>query len=228
MLFRILVTASAVVSGGSAVYLYLFHQRLASRIEHHTHRGTLSSQSPRLLLVNSVPEHDFTKEHFALHDHSSKQVSRDALPKNISPDQLFTRLVRRNMTAFSRLPQAWMIRLVSTTPEELQSFKASHLGSLNFDKGDLVCGAYRVVDRSENKVEFEIKMKNVDFFHGRLALGYREIGDHIVFSSETFMWRRTEERRPMPLEKPLLQWMHETASWWLLESGVKYLMELES
>ena len=66
-----------------------------------------------------------------------------------------------------------MIRLVSRGPEEQRSFKASHLSSLNFNEGDLVCGVYRVIARTKNKVEFEMKMKNMEFINGRLALSFR-------------------------------------------------------
>jgi hypothetical protein len=226
-MMRFILTASAVITGGSAVYFYTFHQRLSSRIQHKSHRGKLSAPSPKPIEIESVPETIFTDQYFALYDHSSKSVSRDALPKNVPTEQLFTKLVRRNMTAFTRFPQALMIRLISRAPEEQQSFKASHLSSLDFNEGDLVCGVYRVIARAENKVEFEIKMKNMEFINGRLALSFLETEGKVIFSSETLMWRRSDESQPMPLEKPLLRWMHETAAWWLLDSGVKYLMELE-
>ncbi|KAF7717531.1 Uncharacterized protein PECH_005459 [Penicillium ucsense] len=225
---RFIITASAVVTGGSAIYLYMLHRKLASRIEHRSHRGKLSSKSMRPTVIDSVAEDIFTDQNVALHDHSSKQVSRVALPKGISPGQLLTKLARRNMIAFSHLPQTWVMRLLSMAPEEQQSFKSAHIDSLNFDKGDLVCGMYRVIECSGNKVEFDIQMRNIDYVHGRLALGYKETTSGIVFSSETFMWRRSDEIRLMPLEKPLLHWMHETAAWWLLDSGTRYLMELDS
>lgn len=227
-MMRFIVTASAVITGGSVVYLYLFHQRLSSRIQHKSHSGKLSAPSPKPVEIESVPETIFTDQYFALYDHSSKSVSRDALPKNVPTDELFTKLVRRNMNAFTRFPQALMIRLISRAPDEQRSFKSSHISSLDFNQGDLVAGVYRVVARTKNKVEFEITMKNMEFINGRLALSFREAESEVVFSSETLMWRRSDETQAMPLEKPLLRWMHETAAWWLLDSGVKYLMEIES
>lgn len=121
-----------------------------------------------------------------------------------------------------------MIRLLCETEEEKQSFKSSKISSLDFKKGDLVCGVYRVVARKKNKVEFEIKMKNLECVDGRLAISFSELEEEeVVFCSETIMWRRADEKRSMPLEKPVLRWMHETAAWWLIDSGVKYLMDLE-
>lgn len=227
-MMRFIVTASAVITGGSAVYFYIFHQRLSSRIQHKSHSGKLSAPSPKPIEIESVPETIFTDQYYAIYDHSSKFVSRDSLPKNVPTEQLFSKLVRRNMTAFTRFPQALVIRLISRTPEEQRSFKSSHISSLDFNKGDLVCGVYRVVARTKNKVEFEITMKNMEFVNGRLAISFRETESEVVFSSETLMWRRSDETQAMPMEKPLLRWMHETASWWLLDSGVKYLMEIES
>ncbi|KAF3385058.1 hypothetical protein F1880_002395 [Penicillium rolfsii] len=228
IMMRFIITASAVITGGSVVYLCLFHQRLSSRIQHKSHCGKLSAQSPKPIEIQSIPETIFTDQYFAHYDHTLKSVSRAALPHNITTQQLFTKLVRRNMNAFSRFPQALMIRLISRAPEEQRSFQASHISSLDFNKGDLVCGVYRVIARTENKVEFELNMKHMEFTNGRLALSFRETESEVVFSSETLMWRRSDEAQAMPLEKPLPRWMHETATWWLLDSGVKYLMELES
>lgn len=120
-----------------------------------------------------------------------------------------------------------MIRLLCGSEEEKLSFKSSKISSLDFEKGELVCGVYRVVAREKNKVEFEIQMKNLDFVDGRLAMSFSEMEEEVVFCSETMMWRHADEKRSMPLEKPLLRWMHETAAWWLIDSGVKYLMDLE-
>ena len=135
-------------------------------------------------------------------------------------------LVRRNMRIFTHFPQALAIRLLSRTDEEKRSFKASYINALEFSEGDLVGGVYRVVARTGSKVEFEIKMKNMEYVSGRLALSFRELGDEVVFFTETVMWRRVDEQS-MPLEKPALRWMHETAAWWLIDSGVRYLTELE-
>ncbi|KAJ5757743.1 uncharacterized protein N7511_006437 [Penicillium nucicola] len=132
------------------------------------------------------------------------------------------------MQAFSRFPQALMLRMGAKTTEEKDSFSTSHITSLDFKKGDLVCGIYRVNLRKANKVEFDMQMKTVDFANGRLAISFSEEEDMIVFMSETIMWRRADECQIMPLERPAIQWMHETATMWLLDSGVRYLTDLEA
>lgn len=225
-MMRFIFTASALITGSSAVYFYICHQRLSSRIRHRSHSGTLTTSS-KPVEIESIPDSVFTDEYYALYDRSTRAVLRSELPSSIPTDQLFTALVRRNMTAFSHFPQALMIRLLCETEEEKTSFKSSRISSLDFEKGDLVCGVYRVVRREKNKVEFEMKMKNLEFVDGRLAISFSEMEEEVVFCNETMMWRRADETRSMPLEKPLLRWMHETAAWWLIDSGVKYLMDLE-
>lgn len=225
-MMRFIVTATALITGSSAVYFYIGHQRLSSRIQHRSHRGKLSA-SPKPVDIESIPDSVLTDAYYALYDRSTKSVPRSELPSTLSTEQLFIRLLRRNMTAFSHFPQALMVRMISSTADERQSFQASRISALDFEPGDLVCGVYRVVGRSRNKVEFEIRMKNLEFVDGRLAVSFHEEGDDVVFCNETMMWRRADETRRMPLEKPVLRWMHETAAWWLIDSGVKYLMDLE-
>ena len=125
-----------------------------------------------------------------------------------------------------------MLAMASNTPEQKRSFNAGYLAALDFEVGDLVCGVYRVVVRRKDRVEFEIKMETVDFVQGRLAISYEESSSleeegKVVFCSETVMWKRADEDRRMPLERTVLKFMHETASWWLMDSGVRYLVDLE-
>ncbi|KAJ5677804.1 uncharacterized protein N7477_003437 [Penicillium maclennaniae] len=225
-MFRFILTATAVITGSSVAYFYIFHKKLSARIHHRSHCGKLAT-SPKPCEIESIPEAVFTDKYFAHYDGTSKRVARCLLPGCITTEQLFTKLVRRNMTAFSHFPQALMVRIGCTTAEEIQSFKASHISSLDFNKGDLVCGAYRVVARSKNKVEFEMRMNDMEFVNGRLALSFKEKDGDVVFSSETIMWRRADDLRTMPLEKRVVRFMHETAVWWLVDSGTKYLMDLE-
>lgn len=225
-MLRLIITISAVLTGSSAIYIYIFHQKLSSRVHHKSQCG-LSLTEPKPRNIESVPEFVFTDKYFAHHDQASASVPRSSLP-SIPTDILFTKLVRRNMTTFTHFPQALMIRLVCDTPEEIRSFKASHISSLDFNEGDLVCGVYRVIARRKNKVEFEIKIVNMDYCCARLSLSFHETGDEVVFCSETIMWRPAGEGQNMPLERPIIRWMHETAAWWLIESGVKYLTEPES
>ncbi|KAJ5091964.1 hypothetical protein NUU61_006834 [Penicillium alfredii] len=226
-MMRFVITAAAVIIG-SSVCLYILHQRLSSRVQHRSHYGTLGRPSSKPREIESIPESTFTDQYYGLYDHVSKTVPRSLLPQSESPESLVTKLVRRNMTTFTRLPQALMLRVVSSTPEERRSFQASQIATLDFQEGDLVCDVYRVKVRRQNKVEFEIAMKTMDFVQGRLAISAHEQNGAVVFNSETMMWRRADETRTMPLEMPVVRWMHQAAAWWLVDSGVRYLMELAS
>jgi hypothetical protein len=226
-MLRAILTASAIITGSSVVYFYVFHQRLASTVQLKAHKGILSA-STKPAGIESVPESVLTDRYFSHSDTTSKSVQRCALPRNESTELLFTRLVRRNMTAFSRFPQTLMLKMASKTKEETDSFKRSHIASLDFKKGDLVCGIYRVQVRKENKVEFEIKMNTMDFVSGRLAITYQEEGDMVTFATETVLWKKADESRKMPMEISAIRWMHETAAMWLIDSGVRYLMDLET
>lgn len=178
--------------------------------------------------IATIPEAVYSGRYFAQYNMSSKSVSRSLLPHAERLDLLFTKLVRRSMAKSMLLPQALMFRSSSNTAEERKSFELSQIATLDFKEGDLVCGIYRVRQRSKNTVEFEMRLKNMEFLDGRLAISFWQKGNEIVFCSETMMWRLCQEPRPMPLEKPLLRWMHETSVWWLLDSGVNYLMDLDS
>ncbi|KAJ5355901.1 hypothetical protein N7517_010510 [Penicillium concentricum] len=230
-MIRLIFTTTAIITSSSAIYFYIFHSGLSKRVTHQSYTGTLSA-APKPASIKSIPEPVFGDGYFTVYDHASKSVPRASLPSSETTDMLFTRLVRRNMRAFSRSPQALMLAMASKTSEQKESFGTGHLSELDFEVGDLVCGAYRVVVRSKDRVEFEIKVEAVDFVQGRLSISFEEDGSHgeermVVFSSETVMWKRKDEVRKMPLERPPVRWMHETVTWWLLDSGVRYLVYLE-
>lgn len=225
-MIRFILTVTTILTSSSAICFYLFHQRLSKRITHTTHIGTLAKSAG----IECVPDSVCCPKYFTVYDKCTKAVPRTSLP-NESPDLLLTRLVRRNMIIFSRFPQALMLSMMSKGSEQKKSFKKAHITSLDFKEGDLVCGVYQVKVRRRDKVEFEIHMHGVDHVEGRLSISFKEIEqdeeDLVMFCSETSMWRRAEEERRMPLERTALRWMHETAAWWLVDSGVKYLMDLE-
>lgn len=217
----ILLTASVVLTGSSAIYLYYFHRRLASRISHATHYGTLPTATAST--ITSIPKPVYTAEYYSVYDHAARAVPRRLLP-SLDSAELFTRFVRRNMSTFARFPQAWTIWMITPFPQR-NTFKASHIQSLDFKEGDIVCGLYRVVARTASSVELEFMSPSP--VRGRLVLGYQEKNVTMVFSSETAMWRGKDDKMAMPLERTAFKYLHEMAAWWLLDSGVRYLMDLE-
>jgi hypothetical protein len=84
------------------------------------------------------------------HETVSKAVSKDSLPKVFQSDldALLTAYIRSNMTTFSHLPQAIMIRRLLSAPEDRATFESLHLDTISFVPGDCVCGVYLVKRRS--------------------------------------------------------------------------------
>ncbi|OOF93060.1 hypothetical protein ASPCADRAFT_8007 [Aspergillus carbonarius ITEM 5010] len=207
---------------GTLTYLTLLHRCLKNRIDHEKRYGTLPSSES--MAIATIPPEIYTSEYYALYDRASRRVPRQLLPHQKDAD-ILTIFLRRNMMAFANFPQAYMLWAISPAATRT-TFHASHISSLDFNKGDLTCGIYRVLERSADKVEFGMTHQGVE---GRLVFRLWDEDKDVVFASETAMWTRVDEQRAtMPLENPVLRFFHELAAWWLLDSGVKYLVDLDA
>ncbi|GFF58353.1 hypothetical protein IFM46972_11077 [Aspergillus udagawae] len=219
---KALIPITSAILGTTAVGVYLFRQNLKSRITTTAHHGHLPrSISPN---ITTAPDEVFTEQTVAVYDSTSVSVPRGKLPA-LPTEELLTRMLRRNMSNFARFPQAYIIRTMSTEAEK-PSFKAANLERLDFKEGDLVCGAYRAILRTPGKVEFEFKPLGP--VRGRLVVTITEKDDQMVFMNETLMWKPKAEKGVMPLETAVGKWMHELTAWWMVDSGVKYLMDLKN
>ncbi|EAW12897.1 uncharacterized protein ACLA_013320 [Aspergillus clavatus NRRL 1] len=205
----------------TTAYFAFYHRALAARTHPVLHTGILASSLSASL--TSIPAPVFTGKYFSIHCHASRAVSRQLLPSHNIP-LLFTILLRRNLTVFSHFPKAWKLRS-TCAPDVRFTFRTSYLWSLNFTEGDLICGIYRVAVRSPDRVEFAVG--GAGGCEGRWVLRYWEEGEDVVFATESVTWRPVEQADPMPLESRMVRFFHETMSWWLLDSGVRYLMDLE-
>lgn len=216
----LLATSSATVT-----YLYFFRRSLGHRIHHEFHQNTLPDS---VSTIASLPPKVFSGECRTFYDHASRRIDRKLLPTRKLED-IFTLFLRRNMAAFSRFPQALIIRL-NVPPVDRRTFHASYIQSLQFKEGDLICGLYRVQERADNRVVLELLFEGE--VSGRLVLRYWEDGDDVVFCTDTIMWlgkapSGQRKRVIVPLENPILRFLHELAAWWLIDSGVAYLMNLK-
>ncbi|KAL6239312.1 something about silencing, SAS, complex subunit 4-domain-containing protein [Aspergillus navahoensis] len=212
----LVITTTAISGLAVAVSLYLSHQKryLASQVSHSSNRGHLSPSTPRD--ISSIPSDIFSSKYYTLYDYASISTPRHALP-DLEPSQLLIILLRRNMSSFASSPQARLLKLAASSPETIRSFDRTHIAALDFNEGDLVCNAYRVKLRGQEKVEFEFLFG----VQGRLVVSVEVEGDDVVFHNETLMWREEDAKEKLPLERGLANWMHELTAWWMLESGVR-------
>ncbi|RDL38548.1 uncharacterized protein BP5553_02888 [Venustampulla echinocandica] len=217
------IVASVLVIGCPVTYLLYLHRSLSRTTSRTSKQGLLTESTSHS--ISSIPSSDLTSEYFMVHDRAYKSIPASLFPA-LGQEELLTTYLRHTLSLFSsRFPQAYLIRMVST-PEEKRTFKHDYIRALDFKEGDLVCGAYRVAVRTKGKVEFEIKTMGI-VKGGRMVISIEEKADEWECSSETVMWKRVGEKSPMPLERGILKWSHELASWWLLDSGTRYLMGLK-
>ncbi|KAL5001626.1 hypothetical protein BDV10DRAFT_182191 [Aspergillus recurvatus] len=217
----LVITVTAISGLSLAVSLYLSHQKryLASQVSHSSKRGQLSPSTPRD--ISSIPSNIFSSKYYTLYDYASISTPRHTLP-DLEPSQLLIILLRRNMSSFASSPQARLLKLAASSSETIRSFDHTHIAALDFNEGDLVCNAYRVKLRAQEKVEFEFLFG----VRGRLVVSVEVRGNDVVFQNETLMWREEDAREKLPLERGLANWVHELTAWWILESGVRYLKGL--
>lgn len=219
-----LLSWSILLSSGVAFSVYRFHKSLGKRVSHTQHQGAIPETVRNT--ITSIPDAVVADECHCFYDRALCRVPRRELPSKELPE-VFLLLLRRNMTAFGRFPQAYILHLIAT-PERKHTFCASHIQSLDYQPGDVVNGLYRVCERAESKAVYAIEADGP--IDGRLALRYWEEGDDVVYCTETIMWTQkakgSEKQVKMPLERPAVRFLHELAAWWLLESGIRYLTKL--
>ncbi|KAL5336724.1 something about silencing, SAS, complex subunit 4-domain-containing protein [Aspergillus crustosus] len=213
---RALVITATAITGftiGTSLYLSYQKQSLAAKVTHRSARGQLSPSTPHN--VSSLPPDICSSRYYTLYDYASVSTTRDALP-DLTSSQLLTVLLRRNMRSFASSPQARLLKFIASGPETLQSFDPTHLATLDFNEGDLVCNAHRVKLRTGEKAEFEFQFG----VQGRLVVSIEARESEVVFHNETLMWRENDSKSKLPLERGLPKWMHEYTAWWMLESGL--------
>ncbi|KAH6716023.1 hypothetical protein BKA61DRAFT_602364 [Leptodontidium sp. MPI-SDFR-AT-0119] len=215
--------ATALIIGYPIANVVYLHWSLSRTIQHGKESKRLTSALKKT--ISSIPEEAFSSDHVVVHDWAQRSIPASKVP-DLSLDELIVLYLKHTMSQFSRLPQAYLLKTMAD-PEDRKTFEADYISTLDFKEGDLVHGIYRVIARSDGKVEFALKPLGV-VKGSRLVVAIERKGDELVCSSETAMWKYAGEKGLMPLERRLMKWMHEIASWGLLRSGTKYLMGLKT
>ncbi|PVH81938.1 hypothetical protein DL98DRAFT_514313 [Cadophora sp. DSE1049] len=216
--------ASAVLIGVPVANALYMHWSLSRFVQHGKELKRLTPSIKRT--ISSIPDEALSSDYVMFHDWAQRSIPASKVP-DLSSDQLVILYLRHNMSCFARLPQAYVMKALAN-PEERKTFEPSYINTLNFKVEDVVQGMYRVIARSEGKVEFEITPLLGVMKGGRLVIAVERNGDdELVCSSETVVWKDAGEKELMHLEKGVVKWLHEIASWGLLREGTKYLMSLK-
>lgn len=230
MVARFILTGSAI--GITSIYLYAryLYRALRAQVDH-----TIVTAEERKLAhasgeIECLPIEmvNHPEQYRVIHVRDEKAGAVKVLLDGRQAEELFTKLLRRNMTLFSsRTPQCYILRLMAKTSEQKASFTTQHICALDFLKGDLVCGFNRVLKRDPLKCELElVPAEGMGNFSGRLVIMLHRKGDAAVLTTQTLQWTGAKDSTVLPLERGVANFMHECASWWLLVSGLRYLEQL--
>ena len=232
-----------------SIRLVRLHQQLDKVITNFYSLGPyakdVARSSPHPRLPESVASNP--ENYRIFYDVATKSVPRSLLP-GYDYEEMLTLYLRRNMIAFSRMPQAYLLWLTASK-EDRASFTKEYLSKLDFREGDLVSGFYRVLSRDGGLCAFSMARGLVE---GRLvvsiedetskldvetgvwmalpqieAKGEMSEREMTMFKIETFMWVLKDEKTVMPMERSLPRWMHETGAWWMMDSGTKWLCRMK-
>lgn len=231
MLGRVLLAGSALSLTTIYLYARYLHQSLASQISNTEINADERRARYEAGQITCLPSdlvrnpQDFRIIH--VQDERSGPVS---IPNDQEKaKKLFTMLLRRNMRIFSQTPQAWMMGMLAKTPEQKQSYGKAHIEALNYQEGDLFCGFNRVLRREPTQIEIELILPEgmgSKSFGGRLVISLTPNGKQAVLRTQTIQWTRSDDTMVLPLERGAANFLHETASWYLIVSGVEYLKDI--
>lgn len=182
-----------------------------------------------------------------------KVVSKPLLPSSLGylpeqsspsgsttqPSRLLQQVSRAMHKAFSRTPQATIIRRAISEPLNKGSFDPEWIDNLSFKLGDIVNGVYKVSsvtnDEATGSERVELLIDIPPSYKGPSVRGLilaaiepapSADSDHkgaverkIVFVNETWMWRPVDEK-PTLLETSFGRWFHRLLAGWLVLKGI--------
>ncbi|KAG8424074.1 hypothetical protein J3458_000909 [Metarhizium acridum] len=155
------------------------------------------------------------------------------------PSRLLQEVSRSMQKAFSRTPQAIIIRGALSEPLNKGSFDRAWIDNLCFKPGDIVNGVYKVscstkeqttgVERVELLIDIPPSYKGPRVRGLILAAiepascvrsSYKgPAEERILVVNETWMWRLADEK-PTLLESSIGRWFHRLLAGWLILKGV--------
>ncbi|KAI8955702.1 hypothetical protein F4801DRAFT_276400 [Xylaria longipes] len=139
------------------------------------------------------------------------------------------------MRVFSWTPQAFAMKsMVSRLPggaAHADTFSTGYLDTCAFERGDRVCGVYRVrvhiLSSRGERILLDLSPPEGwkgPVVSGGLVCGFvveEKGGERLVrFVNETVMWRRKDEK-PTLLEGTVSRWLHTLTVGWMMARGVE-------
>lgn len=170
---------------------------------------------------------DSSHKYRVAHDKVVKHIPDLVVVMGDELEASFTKLLRRNMTSFSRMPQGWLLWFALNTPEQRQTFTKDHIESLDFKEGDVFCGMYHVVKRTSLHVEIELQPpKFLGPVSGLMIVSLRPRNEGAALVTETIQWTEKDSGAILPLERWIGGFLHSLASRWLVITGAAYMQGL--
>jgi hypothetical protein len=165
-------------------------------------------------------------EEYVIHHECARKSTSTASLKITQGEEMLTSFLRHTMTTFSRYPPAWGLWYLTKAAKDRETFKPTHIDSLQFVHGDRVCGVYVVTSKDEGRVTLSLtppESYTGPAVEGLLIVEVKQQGSQTSFANHTVMWRPKGKGSAGVLEGAFGRWMHGLQVRSLIESGVQQL-----
>lgn len=224
---RIWIVVVPVTVSTAAFIFWQHHTLLTSQVRVETKvKRQLKGSADGDCLPDEVVQNE--SQYVVVHEHASKPVLTKSLPNYIDLNLLLTTYLRYTMSSFARSPQGYFIWYLIKSDGVRHTLDRDYIQSLDFKKRDLVCGVYKIANRTDKraKISFDIpESYKGPVINGMLVVGVSKVNEHTVFLSDFYAWRKLDEK-PMPMGTSFGQWMHAIFIRRLIGSGFRHLQSL--
>jgi hypothetical protein len=140
---RFWIVVVPVTVSTAAFIFWQHHVLLTSQVRVETKvKRQLKGSADGDCLPNEVVQNE--SQYVVVHEHASKPVLTKSLPNYLDPNLLLTTYLRYTMSSFARSPQGYLIWYLIKSDDVRLTFDRDYIQLLDFKKGDLVCGVYRM------------------------------------------------------------------------------------
>ncbi|CAK4034438.1 uncharacterized protein RCC_00054 [Lecanosticta acicola] len=224
---RFLLAGGTLSVASAVLYPLVLHYALGRQVTlSHLNSGARAA-SVEVKEIESLPSDviERSKRYRIYHDKIVKFLPNFTVALSNRNEDIFTRVLRRNMVNFSTTLQGYLLWFAAK--DERRTFTKQYIESLDFRDGDLVCGVYRVVKRTPLKAELAIEpTKDLAHVSGLIVITVRPRNEGAILTSETIQWIKKDNGLVLPLERWLYSFMHSITSRSLILKAARYLDEI--